>query len=208
MAGHPMSSHEAPNSPDDSGAGAGVVLRGKRILVGVTGGIACYKVCELVSRLAQGGADVTVLMTEGAMEFVRPLSFEALSGRSVYTSIFHQIESHDPQHISLARSADLMVIAPCTMDTLARLAVGRADDIVTLTASAIDRGETVTLLAPSMNAVMWGQASTQRNVRQLIEDGFKMIGPEEGWQACRTSGPGRMSEASEILAEVVRLVGG
>jgi len=161
-----------------------------------------------VSRLAQAGGEVTVLMTEGAMEFVRPLSFEALSGRPVYTSIFRTIESHDPQHISLARSADLMVIAPCTMDTLARLAVGRADDIVTLTASAIDRRETVTLLAPSMNAVMWGQASTQRNVKQLVEDGFLMIGPGEGWQACRTSGPGRMSEAREIFAEVVRLVGG
>jgi len=200
-------SHEADDSSGESALGGDVVLRGKRILVGVTGGIACYKVCELVSRLVQAGGEVTVLMTDGAREFVTPMSFEALSGRPVYTSIFQNIESHDPQHISLARSADLMVIAPCTMDALGRLAVGRADDIVTLTAAAVDLNERDILLAPSMNAVMWGQASTQRNVRQLVEDGFVMIGPSEGWQACRTSGVGRMSEAGDIFGEVLRLVG-
>ncbi len=175
---------------------------GKRIILGVCGGIAAYKSAALTSRLAQSGAEVTVLMTEAATRFVTPLTFQALSARPVYSSAWQHTESHDPQHIALARSADLAVVAPCTMDCLAKLATGRCDDVVTLALSAVDRATTPVLLAPSMNAVMWNQPSTQRNLTQLREDGFEILEPGEGWQACRTSGPGRMPEP-EAIAEVV-----
>ena len=181
----------------------GDVLRGARIIVGVTGGIAAYKACTLVSRLAQGGAQVTVAMTEAATRFVTPLTFQALAGRPVYTSAWDHIESHDPQHVSLAREAALAVVAPCTMDCMAKLAGGHTDDVVTLILSAIDRTKTPVLLAPSMNEAMWEQASTQRNAKQLAADGFRLIGPGEGWQACRTVGTGRMVEP-EVLLDAVR----
>jgi phosphopantothenoylcysteine synthetase/decarboxylase len=170
-----------------------------RIFVGITGGIAAYKTCTVVSRLAQAGAQVTVAMTPSATRFVTPLTFQALSGRPVYTSAWEHIESQDPQHISLARSCELALVAPCTMDTLAKLATGRTDDVVTLILSAVDRANTPVLLAPSMNDVMWHQPATQRNVRTLAEDGFRFIGPGDGWQACRTTGTGRMAEPEEIL---------
>lgn len=181
-------------------------VSGKRILVGVTGGIAAYKVATVVSRLAQAGAQVTVAMTEAATKFVTPLTFQALSGRPVYTSAWEHIESHDPQHVSLATACDLAVVAPCTMDCLAKLATGRTDDVVTLILSAIDRAKTPVLLCPSMNAAMWGQASTQRNVKQLAADGFTLIGPDDGWQACRTVGTGRMTEPEDILLAVAARV--
>ena len=111
---------------------------GRRVIVGLSGGIACYKVAQVVSRLVQGDVEVTVAMTDAATRFVTPLTFEALSGRAVYSSQWQHVESHDPQHISLARAADLMLIAPCTMDMLAKLAHGRADDVVSLIASAVD----------------------------------------------------------------------
>lgn len=182
------------------------VLRGKRIVVGVTGGIAAYKTATVVSRLAQAGAEVTVAMTPAATHFVAPLTFQALSARPVYTSAWEHVESQDPQHISLADAADLALIAPCTMDCLARLATGRADDVVTLIVSAIDRAKTPVFLAPSMNSVMLAQPATQRNLRTLIEDGFRIIGPGEGWQACRHVGAGRMSEPEEILAALASAV--
>lgn len=173
--------------------------QGKRVLVGVTGGIAAYKACVVVSRLAQAGARVTVAMTDAATRFVTRLTFQALSGNPVYTSQWEHLESSDPQHISLASSTNLAIVAPCTMDCLAKLATGRTDDVVTLILSAVDRARTPVLLAPSMNAVMLAQPSTQRNLRQLEADGFRFIGPGEGWQACRTVGAGRMSEPEEIL---------
>lgn len=179
------------------------VLKDARIIVGVTGGIAAYKTCTLVSRLAQAGALVTVAMTDAATRFVTPLTFQALSGRPVYTSAWDHIESHDPQHVSLAREARLAVVAPCSMDCMAKLAGGHTDDVVTLILSAIDRTKTPVLLAPSMNDSMWKQASTQRNAKQLAGDGFQLIGPGEGWQACRTVGTGRMVEP-EALLETVR----
>lgn len=181
---------------------------GKRIIVGVTGGIAAYKACIVVSRLAQAGAGVTVVMTEAATRFVGPMTFQALSGSPVYSSPWEHIESSDPQHISLASAAALAVVCPCTMDCMAKLATGRCDDAVTLILSAIDRARAPVLLAPSMNAAMWNQASTQRNAATLQADGFRLVGPGTGWQACRTVGPGRMSEPEEILdAIAAALVG-
>ncbi|MCC6322794.1 MAG: hypothetical protein IT438_15325 [Phycisphaerales bacterium] len=190
------------------GDAPGGVLRGKRIIVGVTGGIAAYKTAMLVSRLAQAGAEVTVAMTEAAVKFVTPLTFQALSGRPVYTSAWEHIESNDPQHISLAGAADAAIIAPCTMDCLSKLATGRTDDVATLIVSAIDRRKTPVLLAPAMNTVMWAQASNQRNVATLKRDGFVIVGPNDGWQACRNVGSGRMSEPDELFAALTHALGG
>jgi phosphopantothenoylcysteine synthetase/decarboxylase len=208
----PPDSPDAPNEtaqPPSGGSGAVDLsaLRSTRIIVGITGGIAAYKTAMLVSRLAQAGAEVTVVMTESATRFVTPLTFQALSARPVYTSQWEHIEARDPQHIALADAADLALIAPCSMDCLARLATGRADDVVTLIVSAIDRRKTPVLLAPSMNSVMWAQPATQRNVRTLEEDGFSIIAPGEGWQACRHIGPGRMAEPEELLAAAARTLG-
>lgn len=174
-------------------------LAGVNVLVGIGAGIAAYKVCQLVSRLAQSGASVTVAMTESATRFVTPLTFQALSGKPVYTSAWEHIESADPQHVALARNCHVAIVAPCTMDLMAKLATGRCDDVVTLILSAIDRAKTPVLLAPAMNAAMWGQSSTQRNLATLKNDGFGIVGPNDGWQACRTSGPGRMSEPDELF---------
>lgn len=197
----PTSGPGVPQSRDKRGTSP---LAGARILVGVTGGIAAYKSATLVSRLAQAGAQVTVAMTPAATRFVTPLTFQALSGRPVYTSAWEHVESHDPQHIATAGSLDAAIVAPCSMDTLAKLAEGRADDVVTLILSAVDRRRTPVLLAPSMNAVMWSQPATQRNVRTLIADGFTLVGPSAGWQACRTVGVGRMEEP-EVLMEALAL---
>ncbi len=174
-------------------------FRGARIIVGVTGGIAAYKTCTLVSRLAQAGAEVTVLMTDAATRFVGPLTFQALSGRPVYTSAWEHIEAKDPQHIALARSASAAIVAPCTMDCMARLALGLTEDVVSLVLSAVDRRATPVLLAPAMNDAMWEQPSTQRNAATLRADGYTLLGPGAGWMACRTVGVGRMSEPEDLL---------
>lgn len=200
MSGNPTNPGSAPMGFDAAALKA--VAAGRRVLVGVTGGIAAYKTATVVSRLAQAGANVTVAMTDAASQFVTPLTFQALSGNHVYTSQWEHIESKDPQHISLASATSLALVAPCTMDCLAKLATGRTDDVVTLILSAVDRAKTPVLLCPSMNAVMWEQPSNQRNLRQLREDGFAFVGPEDGWQACRTVGTGRMSEPEAILAAI------
>lgn len=179
-------------------------LSGQRVIVGVTGGIAAYKTCTLVSRLAQAGAEVTVAMTPAATKFVTPLTFQTLSGRPVYTSALDHIESSDPQHINLARAARLAIVAPCSMDALAHLAHGFADDIVSLILSAIDRKATPVLLAPSMNEAMWNQPSTQRNIATLKTDGYTIVGPDSGWQACRTVGQGRMTEPEDLLKVITK----
>ncbi|MHC4082744.1 MAG: flavoprotein, partial [Planctomycetota bacterium] len=184
-----------PGSPDE-----------RRVIVGVTGGIACYKVAHVVSRLVQAGSVVTVAMTDAATRFVGPLTFQALSGRPVYTRQWTHVESQDPQHVNLARAASAMVIAPCTMDTLARLAHGRADDVVTLIAAALDWSRQPLLLAPAMNEAMWKQPSTQRNLAQVQADGCRIIEPTAGWQACRTVGMGRMAEPETILEAVMSAV--
>ena len=177
-------------------------VEGRRVIVGITGGISAYKTATVVSRLAQAGAEVTVLMTESATRFVTPLTCQSLSGRPVYTSQWEHVESKDPQHISLATRTHLAVIAPASMDFLAKLATGRADDAVSLVLSAIDRTKTPVFLAPAMNEVMWSQPATRRNVETLVADGFQLIGPGDGWQACRAVGAGRMSEPEEILSVI------
>ncbi len=178
-------------------------LAGRRILLGVTGGIACYKAAALCSSLSQAGASVRVLMTDAATQFVTPLTFRALSGQTVMTSLWQADDRPDSQHIGLARWAELLVIAPATADILAKLAAGFCDNILTLTAAALPAGTPV-LMAPAMNAMMWENPITQRNLAtltQLLK--YRTIGPEQGWQACRTAGPGRMSEPQAIHDAVV-----
>ena len=171
----------------------------RRVLVGLTGGIPCYKTATLVSALTQAGADVRVLMTEAATRFVAPLTFQSLSGHPVITSIWQADDRPDAQHVALARWAELLVIAPATADIIAKLAAGTCDDVVSLTACALPR-QTPVLIAPAMNAQMWENPVTQRNVRTVKELlGYGAVGPETGWQACRTKGAGRMSEPSAIL---------
>ncbi len=181
-------------------------LKGRRILVALSGGIACYKIASLVSTVAQVGADVTVMMTEAATRFVTPLTFQTLSGRPVYTSMWQAEENFDAQHIALARGCDLVILAPATANMLAKISHGICDDLVSTVICALPR-ETPVLIAPAMNTEMWNNPITQKNVAELRDTlNYQFIGPDEGWQACRTSGAGRMSEADDIVAAAASLL--
>ena len=178
----------------------------RKVVVAVAGGIACYKTASMVSRLIQHGAAVRVVMTEAATRFVTPLTFQALSGRSVLTSVWQSDDQPDSQHIGVARWCELMVIAPATADVIGRLAAGLCHDVVTLVATALPRS-TPLLLAPAMNSDMWENPIVQRNVATVKEVlGGHVVGPEEGWQACRTLGMGRMSEPEAIIAAAAKLL--
>jgi phosphopantothenoylcysteine decarboxylase/phosphopantothenate--cysteine ligase len=181
-------------------------LKGKRVAVGVCAGIASYKVCGVVSTLAQAGAEVTVAMTTDAQRFVTPLVFQSLAGRPVLSSVWDSAAPADPQHIRAASALDLYLIAPCTMDMLAKLATGRCDDTVSLLAASVDRARTPVVIAPSMNEAMWRQPATQRNLATLRSDGFAVIEPGVGWQACRAVGPGRLPEPDELVDAIVELM--
>jgi phosphopantothenoylcysteine decarboxylase/phosphopantothenate--cysteine ligase len=183
-------------------------LKGRRIAVGVCAGIASYKVCGVVSTLAQAGADVTVAMTADAQRFVTPLVFQSLAGKPVLVSPWESANPADPQHIRAATALDAFLIAPCTTDMLAKLATGRCDDMVSLLAASIDRTRTRVLVAPSMNEAMWRQPATQRNLATLRDDGFLVLDPATGWQACRAVGPGRLPEPDDLVDAVVESLRG
>ena len=175
-------------------------LTGCEIVVAVCGGIAAYKVCELVSRLVQRGAGVTVAMTPAARKFVGRTTFQALSGRRVLTSIWQANDAADVQHIALTGAADLMLVAPATADMIGKIANGIADDIVsTLVISA----SSPVVLAPAMNDRMWQNPIVKKNIATLEKHGYHFVEPGEGWLACRSVGPGRMAEPSEILEVVI-----
>ncbi len=174
-------------------------LAGYEVVVGVTGGIAAYKVCEVVSRLVQRGVGVTVAMTRSARRFVGPTTFQALTGRRVLTSMWSGDQPGDVQHITLTDAADLMLIAPATANLLAKVAAGIADDLVT---TLIVCAASPIMLAPAMNARMWTNPIVQRNAAALTELGYRLVAPQEGWLACRTVGPGRMAEPAEIIDAV------
>jgi phosphopantothenoylcysteine decarboxylase/phosphopantothenate--cysteine ligase len=176
----------------------------RHVLVGVTGGIAAYKTAALVSMLVQQGHHVNVAMTSAATKFVGAATFEALSGRPVYVDTWTTIDDATSQHVSLANRADIMIVAPCSMNSLAKFAHGFAGDALSLLVAAIDRSRVPVLLAPAMNAVMWSQPSTQRNLDMLRSDGFTIVEPTHGWQACRTDGCGRMPEPDELAAAIGR----
>jgi phosphopantothenoylcysteine decarboxylase/phosphopantothenate--cysteine ligase len=171
----------------------------RKVLLGVTGGIAAYKAAELVRRLKERGADVQVVMTAGAREFVTPLTFQALSGRAVRTELWDEAAEAAMGHIELARWADLVVVAPASADFLARLAGGRADDLLSTLCLATTAPIAV---APAMNRVMWANVATQANVATLRGRGVRVLGPGVGEQACGETGEGRMLEAAEIAAAI------
>ncbi len=175
-------------------------LQGKRIVLGVTGGIAAYKAAELVRLLGRQGADVQVAMTEGAAHFVTATTFQALSGKPVFTDQWDARMPNAMAHIDLSRQADLILVAPASADFLARVAHGLADDLLTTMVLARD---CPLLVAPAMNRQMWENPATQRNVAQLQADGIGILGPASGEQACGEVGAGRMLEPEEIIEEVI-----
>jgi phosphopantothenoylcysteine decarboxylase/phosphopantothenate--cysteine ligase len=172
----------------------------ERILLGVTGGIAAYKSAEIVRRLRERGADVQVVMTAAARQFVTPLTFQALSGRPVRTDLWDEAAEAAMGHIELARWADRILVAPASADFLARLAHGLASDLLTTLCLATD---VPIIVAPAMNRLMWANAATRANMASLAARGIDVIGPAEGDQACGETGPGRMVEPDVLAAAVM-----
>ncbi len=175
-------------------------LAGYEVLVGVCGGISAYKVADVVSKLVQRGAGVTVAMTAAARRFVQPLTFQALSGRDVLVDLWDSEKSGDVQHIALTGAADGVLIAPATANIIGKIASGIADELVT---TLVISAASPVILAPAMNDRMWANAIVQENVAKLTRLGYAFVGPAEGWLACRSVGPGRMAEPTEILDRLV-----
>ena len=178
-------------------------LTGKEIVLGVTGGIAAYKSAEIVSRLRHSGANVHVIMTRNATEFIAPLTFQTLSANQVVTDTFEAPEYWNVEHVALAKLADIFVVAPATANILAKMASGIADDMLSTTLLAT---KAQILVAPAMNTGMWTAPATQNNVKVLKERGVRMIGPESGMLACGDEGAGRMSEPETIVEEICRIL--
>ena len=179
------------------------VLDGKTIVFGVTGGIAAYKSCEAVSRLKKLGATVCVIMTKNATEFVAPMTFETLSNQPCVVDTFARPERWEVEHVSLAKRADLFVIAPATANIMAKLAHGIADDMLSTTCLAT---RAPMLIAPAMNTGMWENVATQENLKILQARGMHFVGPEGGYLACGDVGAGRMSEPAQIVERCVQLL--
>ncbi|NYS60642.1 bifunctional phosphopantothenoylcysteine decarboxylase/phosphopantothenate--cysteine ligase CoaBC [Vreelandella salicampi] len=176
-----------------------VLLTGKRVLLGVSAGIAAYKSALIIRLLKQAGCEVRVVMTDGAQAFITPMTLQALSGEPVRTSLLDPEAEAGMGHIELARWADLVLIAPATADLIARIAHGLADDLLTTLCLACEAPK---LIAPAMNQAMWRHPATQRNIAMLDQDGWQQIGPDAGDQACGDVGPGRMSEPDAIVDAV------
>jgi len=175
------------------------MTQNKRLLLGVTGGIAAYKVAELTRLLVQDGVEVQVVMTEAAARFVGPATFQALSGNTVYTDLWDARFENNMAHIDLSRGADLILVAPASADFIAKLVHGRADDLLSTLCLA---RECPLLVAPAMNRQMWENPATQRNIAQLEQDGATILGPESGEQACGETGMGRMLEPEVLLDDI------
>jgi phosphopantothenoylcysteine decarboxylase/phosphopantothenate--cysteine ligase len=174
-------------------------MKGRELIVGVTGGVAAFKTAALVSQLVQAGASVTVVMSPAALQFVGAATFAALTGRPVRSDGFDQQSHPLGAHIELARQAELLCVAPATADFLAKIAHGLADDLLsTLYLSFTGK----VLLAPAMNTQMWDKPVVQRNIRQLREDGAIFVDPEEGWLSCREQGVGRMGAPERVFAVI------
>ena len=178
-------------------------LVGKHIVLGLTGGIACYKAAELCRLLVKAGATVQVVMTEAAEQFITPVTMQALSGRPVYGSQWDAREPNNMPHINLGREADAILLAPASADFIARLVQGRSDELLSLLCLARPAERVPLLIAPAMNREMWVHPATQRNLRQVDADGARVLGVGNGWQACGETGDGRMLEAQQLLEEVI-----
>ncbi len=179
-----------------------MALTGKRILLGITGGIAAYKAAELVRLLARAGADVRVAMTDSATRFITPVTLQALSGQTVWTDMWDPRVPDNMGHLEHSRDRDLIMVAPATADFMSKVAHGLADDL--LSALCVAR-RCPLMLAPAMNVEMWENAATQRNLQLLQEHGVMLAGPAAGDQACGEVGMGRMLEPAQIVAEIERL---
>lgn len=193
MAGFGLSCHNGPMTS----------LAGKSVLLIIGGGIAAYKVHELVRLLKTRGAAVRIILTRAAEQFVTPLSLAALSGEKVYTSLFSLTDEVEMGHIQLSRAADLLVVAPATADLMAKMAHGLADDLASTALLATDKR---VLLAPAMNVRMWRHPATERNLETLKRDGASLVGPNDGEMACGEFGPGRMAEPGEILDAIIGML--
>ena len=178
-------------------------LRGKHIVVGLSGGVACYKSAEFVRELVKAGATVQVVMTEAATQFITPVTMQALSGRAVALSQWDAREPNNMAHINLSREAQAIVVAPASADFIAKLAQGRADELLSLLCLARPLESCPLLVAPAMNREMWAHPATQRNVAQISADGATLLGPAAGDQACGEIGDGRMLEATELRDELI-----
>ena len=178
-------------------------LQGCEIIIGVSGGIAAYKTADLVSKLAQAGAGVQVVMTEAATHFVGSATFQALTGRRVVTQLLGDNDYPLGAHVELAAKATLLCVAPATADYLAKAAHGQADDVLATLSLAFTGS---ILMAPAMNSDMWAKPAVQRNGEALKADGVHFVGPGSGWLSCRREGAGRMAEPAEILAEIGSLL--
>lgn len=178
-------------------------LAGKHIVLGLTGGIACYKSAELCRALVKAGATVQVVMTEAAEQFITAVTMQALSGRSVYTSQWDAREGNNMPHINLSREADAILIAPGSADFIARLAQGRSDELLSLLCLARPIERVPLLIAPAMNREMWAHPATRRNMAQVAADGATLLGVGTGDQACGETGDGRMLEPQQLLEDLV-----
>ena len=178
-------------------------LDGKTVVVGVSGGIACYKACDVVRLLTAAGARVRVVMTAAAQRFVTPLTFQTLAGQPVATDTFDLTQESEIGHIRLADEADAITIAPATANVIAKLATGIADDLLT-TVLLATRAPLV--LAPAMNVHMWEHPTTQENLARLVARGASVVGPESGWLACGYEGTGRLAEAEDVVEEIRRVL--
>lgn len=178
-------------------------MKDRTLVVGVTGGIAAYKTAALVSQLVQAGAQVEVVMTAAAEQFVGRATFEALTGRPVRHAMFHDPDQPLGPHVTLAQQAELLCVAPATANFLAKTAHGLADDLLSTLVLAF-KGPM--LVAPAMNCEMWAKPAVQRNVAQLRADGVQFVDPQEGWLSCRQQGAGRMAEPDQIRAAIEGLL--
>lgn len=178
-------------------------LQNKHIVLGLTGGIACYKAAELCRALIKEGASVQVVMTESATQFITAVTMQALSNRAVYVSQWDAREPNNMAHINLSREADAILVAPASADFMAKLLHGRADDLLSLMCLARPVGEVPLILAPAMNREMWVNPATQRNVTQLTQDGALVLDVGQGDQACGETGDGRMLEPEEIVQDLI-----
>jgi phosphopantothenoylcysteine decarboxylase/phosphopantothenate--cysteine ligase len=177
-------------------------LAGKRIILGLTGGIACYKAAELARGLTKAGASVQVVMTQAASQFITSITMQALTGRQVYTDQWDARVDNNMPHIDLTRDVDAILIAPCSANFISKLAHGACDDL--LSTLCLARPAALPLMiAPAMNVEMWQNPATQRNVRQLKDDCIGILGPEAGEQACGETGMGRMLEPEQLLEEII-----
>lgn len=177
-------------------------LAGKKIVLGMTGGIACYKVAELTRSLSKAGAHVQVVMTQAATQFITPVTMQALSGNTVFTDQWDARIHNNMPHIDLTRDADAIIIAPCSTDFMFKLAHGACDDLLSTLCVARPRHIPL-LIAPAMNVEMWQNPATQRNLALIEEDGIQVLGPAAGEQACGETGMGRMLEPEQLLTEII-----